>query len=187
VVKNKLHIILKSSVVILITTLLFSCTTDIKKVRDFLADKNLPIGIAENINLVYKDSGHITTKLKSSLLYDYTNRTEHPYSEFPEGMKITKITTHNDSTTVTGDYAISYSKTQISELKKNVVVINYAKKYTLKTAQLFWDQKQHYFVTEKPFTLVTPTDTIYGVGFESSENLENWHARNNTGSLSVAD
>ena len=79
------------SVVILMATLFFSCTNDIKEVRDFLADKNLPIGVAENINMVYKDSGNITTKMLSPLLYDFSNRKEHPYTEFPEGLHITKI------------------------------------------------------------------------------------------------
>ena len=184
--KNK-PFILQSSVIILMIALLFSCTNDIKKVRDLLADKNLPIGIAENIDMVYKDSGYITTKLRSPLLHDFSNRTKHPYSEFPKGINITKLTTNDDSTTVTGNYAISYTKTEIAELKGSVEVINYEKNYTLLTSQLFWDQKQHYFVTEKEFTLITLTDTIYGVGFESSENLENWHAKNNNGSLQVQD
>lgn len=177
--------IFKSSVVILVTTLLFSCTNDIKKVHDFLADKNLPIGISTNINSVYKDSGRITTKIRSPLFHDFSNRENHPYSEFPKGIHITKIEKNDDSTTVTGNYAISYTKTEIAEIRDNVIVTNYAKKYTLYTPQLFWDQKQHFFITEKEFTLITPSDTLYGIGFESSEDLTNWHAKDNSGSLYV--
>ncbi len=167
--------------------LLFSCTNDIKKVQDFLADKNLPIGVAENINLVYKDSGEITTKMRSSLVHDFSNRKAHPYSEFPEGIHITKITKTGDSTTVKGDYSISYTKTEVAEIRENVIVVNYEKKYSLYTSQLFWDQKEHYFLTEKKFTLITPTDTLYGVGFESSEDLFDWHIKNNSGSIQVND
>ncbi len=183
--RNKRHIIVKSNVIIIMVTLLFSCTNDIKKVRDFLSDQNLPIGVAEHIDVKYKDSGKITTKLISPLLHDFSNREEHPYSEFPKGIHITKIESGKDSTTVDGDYAISYTKTEISELKGHVVIVNYGKHYTLKTEQLFWDQKQHYFITEKAFSFVTPSDTIYGIGFESSENLENWHAKQNRGTLKL--
>lgn len=168
-------------------TLLFSCTNDIKKVQDFLADKNLPIGVAENINLVYKDSGEVTTKMISPLVHDFSNRKEHPYSEFPKGIHITKITSNGDSTTVEGDYSINYTKTQMAEIRGNVVVVNYEKKYTLYTSQLFWDQREHYFLTEKKFSLITPTDTLYGVGFESSEDLSNWLIKNNSGTLQVND
>ena len=183
--KKRTHIIINSSVVLLMTTLLFSCTNDIKKVRDFLADKNLPIGISKNIYTVYKDSGRITTKIISPLVHDFSNREKHPYSEFPKGLHITKIEKNGDSTTIVGNYAISYSKTGISEIRDEVIVINFAKKYTLFTSQLFWDQKQHIFVTEEKFTLITPTDTLYGTSFESSEDLTNWHAKNNSGSIRV--
>jgi len=169
------------------TTLLFSCTNDIKEVRDYLFDKNLPIGVSTSILTVYKDSGRVSTILKSPLVYDFSNREEHPYSEFPKGLFITKYGNNNDSTTVSGDYAISYSKTEIAEIKDNVIVINYAKNYKLYTEQLFWDQKLHYFISEKKFTLITATDTLYGTGFESSEDLNNWQAQNNSGSISVND
>jgi LPS export ABC transporter protein LptC len=185
VIKNNLYQIIKSSVVLLLATLFFSCTNDIKEVHDFLSDKNLPIGVSVNINTVYKDSGLISTKLKSPLFKDFSNRTEHPYSEFPEGINITKIERNGDSTNVTGKYAISYTKTEIAEIRDEVVVTNYANKYTLYTPQLFWDQKNHFFITEKKFTLITPSDTLKGVGFESTENLTNWHAKDISGSLHV--
>lgn len=179
--------ILKISVGILMSTLILSCKNDIKDVRDFLADENLPIGVAENINTVYKDSGQITTKLVSPILYDYSNREQHPYSEFPQGLHITKIDENKDSITVDGEYAISYSKTNIAEIRNNVIIINYANKYKLKTEQIYWDQNLHYFVTEKPFTLYTPSDTLRGEGFESKENLTQWQVKNNSGILQVKD
>jgi LPS export ABC transporter protein LptC len=175
------------SVAILIATLFFSCSNDIKDVRDFLADKNLPIGVAENIHLIYKDSGNITIKMKSPLLHDYSNRKEHPYSEFPEGIHITKIYKDGDSTTIKGNYAISYTTTEVSEIRDNVVIINHVNNYILKTSQVFWDQKYHYFVTEKAFTFITPTDTLQGEGFEANEGLSRWHVRNNFGVLQVPD
>lgn len=178
---------IKSSVALLVATLLLSCTNDIKEVRDYLADKNLPIGKAENINLVYKDSGAVTTKMRSPVLYDFSNRETHPYSEFPKGIHIAKVTKNGDSTTIQGNYSISYSKTEMAEIRGEVIVVNYERKYSLYTSQLFWDQKEHYFLTEKKFTLITPTDTLYGVGFESNEDLTNWHVKNNSGTLQVDD
>ncbi len=134
-----------------------------------------------------KDSGKITTKLISPLLYDYSNREKHPYSEFPKGIHITKIDKNKDSITVDGDYAISYTITEIAEIKNNVVITNHANQYTLKTEQIYWDQKLHYFVTEKPFVLITPSDTLYGEGFESKEDLRQWHIKNNSGVLTVSE
>jgi LPS export ABC transporter protein LptC len=166
--------------------MLFSCSNNTKEVRDFLASKNLPIGVAKNAFHVYKDSGRITSKLITPLLYDFSNRKQHPYNEFPEGIKIINFD-GKDSVTITGDYALSYSKTLISEIKGNVVVVNPKENSKLETEQLFWDQNTQYFFSEKPFTLTTLKDTIFGIGFESKEDLSKHLAKKTTGRLETTE
>jgi len=175
--------IIKSSATILIVALLFSCGNDIKEVQDFLADKNLPIAVAKNINLIHTDSGKVKNKLITPLLYDYRNREKHPYQEFPKGLKIITFNKKGDSTTLLADYAIVYSKTGISEAKGNVNIVNHKEKSKLFTQQLFWDQATHYIYTEKEFRLITKTDTINGKGFESNEDLSHVVMKNIDGAI----
>ena len=178
---------LKNIVSIVILSMFFSCSNNVQEVRDFLADKNLPIGEAYNIDLKYTDSGVVRFRLKAPLMLDFSNRTFQPYSEFPKGVKITSIDKNNDSTIVTGDYAISYKKTEVSEIKNNVVIYNVLQKHKLETNQIYWDQKTHYFFTDDKFTFFTQTDTIRGVGFEASEDLKNWWVKNQTGVLQIKE
>jgi LPS export ABC transporter protein LptC len=89
--------------------------------------------------------------------------------------------------TVEGDYAKSFKKTEVAEIKNNVIIYNYAEKNKLKTEQVFWDQKTHYFFTEKRFTLYTPTDTIHGTGFEASEDLKVWWVKNQSGVINLKE
>lgn len=178
----KIENITKNIASFILIAMFFSCTNSNKEVKDFLADKNLPIGVAKDVYHIYKDSGIITSKLQTRLLYDFSNRKEHPYSEFPKGIKITSINKNGkDSTTITGNYALSYRKTSISEIKGNVVIINHKDGTKLETNQLFWDKKQKYFFTEDGFRLTTKKDTINGFGFESKENLSKWIAKDITG------
>ncbi|CAA0229499.1 Probable lipoprotein precursor. Putative lipopolysaccharide assembly protein LptC [Tenacibaculum maritimum] len=167
-----------------LVAMFFSCTNDTKKVRDFLADRNLPIGIAKNTNHVYKDSGRVRYKLVTPLLYDFSNRKEHPYKEFLKGIKIVTIEKNEkDSTTITGNYALSFDKTRVAEIKGNVVILNHSKSTKLETNQLFWDQKEGYFFTEDGFRLTTEKDTINGFGFESKQDLSKWIAKDITGKI----
>lgn len=186
---NPLYKILsKNIVVIFLTAMFFSCTNDSQKVRDFLAEKNLPIGIAKNAVHLYKDSGYVTSKLETSLMYDFSNRKSHPYSEFPEGLVITSYENQGkDSVKIKGNYALSYKNTYISEIKGNVIVTNFSSKSILKTEQLFWDQKTNYFFSEKPFVLITSTDTINGVGFESKEDLTKTITKNTFGNITTKE
>ena len=124
--------------------MLFSCSNNTQEVRDFLASKNLPIGVAKNAFHVYKDSGRITSKLMTPLLHDFSNRKKHPYNEFPDGIKIVNFE-GNDSVTITGNYALTYSKTSVSEITGNVIVLNHTEQSRLETEQLFWDQNTEYF------------------------------------------
>ncbi len=178
------HIHFKSIAAVLTVAMLFSCKNNTNEVRDFLAEQNLPIGVAKDAYHVYKDSGKISSKLITPLLYDFSNRKEHPYNEFPEGVRIINFQNQGkDSVTILGDYAISYTITSVSEIKGNVVIINHTEQSRLETDQLFWDQNTGYFFSEKPFVLTTLTDTINGVGFESKDDLSKWVSKNITGEL----
>lgn len=168
--------------------MLFSCSNSTEEVRNFLEEKNLPIGKAKEAYHVYKDSGKITSKLITPLLLDFSNRKNHPYNEFPEGIKIINFNNFGkDSVTITGDYALSYAKTEVSEIKGNVVVVNHTDKSRLETDQLFWDQKTKYFVSEKPFAMYKENDTIMGVGFECKEDLSKHLAKKTTGRIETKE
>ena len=65
---------IKSIATVLITAMFFSCTNDVKEVRDFLADKNLPIGEAYKINHKHTDSGRVDIKMKAPVMLDFSNR-----------------------------------------------------------------------------------------------------------------
>lgn len=171
---------------LLLLFVLWSCENSSKEINDFLADKNLPISVAEHINMIHKDSGKVTSRMLAPLMWDFSNRELNPYNEFPKGIKIVQIKRiTRDSVTITGDYAISYTNTGISEIIGNVVVINHSNGAILESEQMYRDQKENYFFTETPFTLYTENDTINGVGFESNGNLSNWILNNTSGDLNL--
>ena len=176
--------IFKNIVTISLVAMFFSCTNNSNEVQEFLSAKNLPVGVAKDIAHVYRDSGRTTSKLFSPLLKDYSNRVDHPYNEFPEGLKL--ITFENegkDSTTILADYSIAYSKTLITELKGNVVIINHTDNTKLYSQQLFWDQNTDYFFSEKEFRLISSDNDIKGVGFESKKDLTKFLAKKISGEL----
>lgn len=172
---------------ILLVAMFFSCGNNLKEVEDFLAEKNLPIGVAKNVYLIHTDSGRIKTKLIAPIMNDFSNRKSHPYTEFPEGLKIVTYDKLNDSVILYADYSINYTKTNISEVKNNVNVINYSDSTKLITDQLFWDANEHYIYTEKKFTLITKKDTIHGTGFESNEDLSKVNMKSISGTIYVKE
>ena len=174
----RIHKIFKSIVTIGLVAMLFSCTNDVKAVKEFLSTKHLPIAVTNEFAHTYRDSGKTTSKLFSPLLKDFSNREVHPYSEFPKGLKLISFdTAKKDSTTTVADYAISFSKTLITELRGNVVITNHKDQTTLYTDQLFWDQNTDYFFSEKKFRLLSPDNDVSGIGFESKKDLSKFLAK----------
>jgi LPS export ABC transporter protein LptC len=169
----------------LIVAMFFSCGNDIKEVQDFLAEKNLPIGAAKNVYLVHTDSGKVKTILTAPLMHDFSNRESHPYTLFPEGVRIVSFDAKGDSVILTAGYSVTFTNTNISEVKNNVSIVNRAENTKLLTSQLFWDSNEHYIYTEKDFTLITQLDTIHGKGFESNEDLTKVNMKSIKGSVYV--
>lgn len=185
--KKDTNIIISNIAIIFMIAMFLSCNNTNKEIQDFLADQNLPIGIAKNINHVYTDSGKVKSKLSTALLNDFSNRNEHPYSEFPKGLKVISFDKNGDSITISSNYGISYSRTKVTEISDKVIIENHKQRIKLFTDQLFWDQNTHFFYTEKPFLLTTPTDSIRGIGFESNESLLNWNMRKTYGNIYIKD
>ncbi len=171
----------------LIVAMFFSCGNDIKEVQDFLAEKNLPIGAAKNVYLIHTDSGKVKTILTAPVMHDFSNREEHPYTLFPNGVRIVSFDSKGDSVILTAGYSITFTNTNISEVKDSVSVVNPAEKTKLLTNQLFWDSNEHYIYTEKKFTLITQFDTIHGQGFESNEDLSKVNMKSIKGSVYVKE
>lgn len=52
---------------------------------------------------------------------------------------------------------------------------------TLTTSVLFWNESKELIFTDQKIVFTTETDTLYGIGFESDANLENWTITQPTG------
>ena len=133
-----------------LTLFFLSCNNDFLEIKEINNINDLPVGIAENINLVYTDSARVKAILKSPLNKDFTNL-KFPYSEFPNGVKITFFDANKNETFVTSNYAVTYNKTNIVDLVGNVL-IELSDGSVLKTSQLFWDPEQELLFTEQNFT-----------------------------------
>lgn len=72
-------------VTVITVTMFFSCKDNFKEVQKIGVSENTPIGIAENINLKYTDSGKLKAILISPKMLDYQNR-DFPYASFPKGL-----------------------------------------------------------------------------------------------------
>ena len=166
-------------------TMFFSCKDNFKAVQNIGSSEHQPIGVAEDINLKYTDSGKVEAILKSPKMFDYSNR-EFGYNEFTEGVHLELFENDVKKGTVISNYAIVYNKTNIIDLQGDVKVVTDAKD-TLFAQQLYYDNSREWLFTNKPVTFRTGQDLIHGNGFDSNSEFTNAEVLEITGLITVED
>ena len=169
----------------LIFILLFSCEDNFQEIKKINSKSLLPVGITENLKLIYTDSAKVKAILYSSLNKDFTNKI-FPYSEFPNGIKISFFDKENNETIVTSDYAIIYNKTNIVDMRGNVIINNYDGS-ELKTDQLFWDPEQEWLFTEEKFTFKNIDYDIVATRLDANRSFTIFHTGELDGKVLVDD
>lgn len=160
--------------------LLCSCESNFKDVQRINSVAFSPSGETENLNLKYTDSGKVKAILVSPLMLDYSNL-EYGFNEFPKGIHLTLFDEKGKESHVVSDYAITYAKTDIIDLQGNVkITSNDGKK--LETDQLFYDQKNEWFYTEKNFKFTDDAGGfIQGPGIDFSKDFKIFNMQRNSG------
>jgi LPS export ABC transporter protein LptC len=165
--------------------LLSGCEGNFKEVQKSTFAEFTPSGEAENFNLKYTDSGRITSVLVSPKMLDYAT-VEYPFTEFPSGINVTFYDKNGKKTFVRSNYAVTYKLTDIIDLQGKVKISNETGQM-METEQLYFDQKNEWFFTEKRFKFTDPKGVSYGEGIDFSKDFKIVNSQKITGAIDQAE
>jgi LPS export ABC transporter protein LptC len=168
-------------VTVLAVTLFFGCESNFKEVQKSNFTDFVPSGEAEKINLKYTDSGRIKVILVSPKMLEYGN-VDFPFTDFPKGVDVTLYDKNGKRTFVRSDYATSYKLTNLIDLKGNVKITTQDGQI-LETEQLYFDQKNEWFYTEKNFKFTDPKGVSNGQGIDFSKDFKFINSQKITGEI----
>ncbi|RXR20573.1 LPS export ABC transporter periplasmic protein LptC [Flavobacterium amnicola] len=165
------QIVIKKVMLLITTTLFFiSCESNFKEVQKINITEINPVGEAQDFNLKYTDSGKIKAVLVSPKMLDFSTA-EFPFNEFPKGINLTIYDDNANKSFVTSNYAVSYGSTNIIELTGQVIITTHDGK-KLETEQLYYDQKNEWFFTQKPYRFTDRGSIINGIGIDFSKDFK---------------
>lgn len=153
-------------------TMFFSCKNNFKEVQQIGILQNQPLGVAEDMNLKYTDSGRLVANLISQKMLDFSNR-DFSYNEFPDGVTLNIYDEHNRKSVIIADYGIVYNNTDLIDLRGNVRITTEAKD-SIFAEQLFYDQKFDWVFSNKPVKYVSPTKIVTGNAFDSNRDFTSY-------------
>jgi LPS export ABC transporter protein LptC len=161
--------------------LIVGCEGNFRDVQKMGFAEFSPSGDADDIDLKYTDSGRITANLISPKMLDYAS-VEYPFTEFPKGMHLTLFDKNGKETYINAKYAVSHKATNIIDLQDNVKISNQNGEM-LETEQLYYDQKNEWFFTEKKFKFTSPKGVSYGEGIDFSKDFKKVNSQKISGEV----
>ena len=165
--------------------LLAGCESNFKEVQKINFSEFVPSGEADKINLKYTDSGRITAILVSPKMREFAS-VDFPFTEFPKGIDVTLYDVKGKRTFIKSDYATSYKLTNIIDLEGNVKITSQDGQI-LETEQLYFDQKNEWFFTEKSFKFTDPKGVSNGQGIDFSKDFKVVNSQRIAGELESSE
>ena len=163
--------------------MLFACVNDINEVNELTSKNILPLETAQNVEVIYSDSGQAKMQLNAPRLDRYSG--DKSYVEFFEGVKVVFFDSlmHVQSQ-LTANYAVHREAENIMEAKKDVVVIN-EKGEKLNTEHLIWNKATELIYTEEFVKITTAEEVIMGEGMEADQHFTKYKIKKIKGTISI--
>ncbi|MFY8188380.1 MAG: LPS export ABC transporter periplasmic protein LptC [Flavobacterium sp.] len=153
----------------LAVTLLFACESNFDQIQKINISEMMPTGDADSIHLKYSDSGVVKSILKAPKMLDF-GAVNYPFTEFPKGIHLTLLDEKNQASFVEAQYSITHKETGIIDLRNNVRLTS-PQGQVLETSQLYYDQKNEWFFTEKNFTFTDAKGITKGEGIDFNKDF----------------
>ena len=166
---------------ILFCIIIIGCQSNFRDVQKMGFAEFSPSGDADGLNLKYTDSGRITANLISPKMLDYAT-VEYPFTEFPKGIHLTLFDKNGKQTYIDAKYAVSQKVTNLIDLQNDVKISNQNGEL-LETEQLYYDQKNEWFFTEKKFKFTSPKGVSYGEGIDFSKDFKKVNSQKISGEI----
>lgn len=160
------------------------CENDTRVINAW-TEQHVMVEEADSIQTYMSQGSRMRAKLQSPKMLRYQSDTI--YVEFPKSLKVdfydsaARPESHLDARY--GKYFETLNKVF---LRDSVVVFNHQGD-TLRTPELWWDQAQQKFYTDKKVRIRKSGNLIFGVGMDARQDLSDIHIRQITGTLQVPD
>lgn len=175
----------------------WGCQDQYKRIGEEAGENIFPQGVATNFSLTYTETAPLETQdsgssrviaiLRSPLSEDYDNL-RFRYRTFPNGLEVEFFDEDNNKSTITADYGIIYSSTNLIDLRGNVVITTHDGK-KLEAPQLYWDRGLEWIFTQEAFRYTNPEDgtVMDGEGMDFNRDFSFFNAHKTYGLMTIKE
>lgn len=143
-----------------------------------------------DITYTYTDSARLKARLLAPYVVERTkwrDKIELPIQYFEKGFDLVFFDALGDTQSVVTANSGEFNRIDGEAVARGNVVVTSVKKEMLQTEELYWYQKEDKIRTDKPVTITTATEVLYGVGLESNTSFTEYTIFQLKGTVQLKD
>lgn len=153
--------------------LFFSCENDLETIKKITFDAKSPDETTKNLKMIYSDSGYAKVEIYAALAETY--RSKESITKIKDSLRVNFFSERGEVvSTLSARYGeINYSKGTIL-VRDSVRLFNFAKKQTLETEALFWNQKDSSIYSLSQVIIKSPKGIVLGDGIKTNQSFSKY-------------
>ncbi|WP_341903015.1 MULTISPECIES: LPS export ABC transporter periplasmic protein LptC [Fluviicola] len=161
-----------------------SCVNDLDTIKQITFKSTDPEQKTEELYVLQTEGGFPQFKLYAPLAEAYSKPEQ--VTKFKEGIKVEFFDDGgNQESVLTGLYGEINETKGTMRVLDSVQLYNPARKQTLYTEALYWDQKDSLIFTDKMVMIKSPTELIYGKGIRAKQDFSFYEFLEPQGRISI--
>jgi LPS export ABC transporter protein LptC len=153
--------------------LCLSCENDLDTIKKITFDAKSPDETTKNLKMIYSDSGYAKVEIYAALAETY--RTKESLTKIKDSLRVNFFSDRGEVvSTLSARYGeINFSRGTIL-VRDSVRLYNYAKKQTLETEALFWNQKDSSIYSLSQVIIKSPKGIVLGDGIRTNQSFSKY-------------
>ncbi|HSK12636.1 MAG TPA: LPS export ABC transporter periplasmic protein LptC [Phnomibacter sp.] len=168
----------------LATMVLWGCENDPAEIEAMTRDSK-EVEEAKGIKATFSQSGILKAILEAPLMYRVRGDTI--YTEFPETLLVTFYNELGQQESVVSAHYARYLEMYRKVYLRDSVVVYNVKGDTLYADDLWWDQDQEIFYTERPVRIRSITQQLDGTGITAKSDFSKYTIHNPKGPVAIPE
>ncbi len=162
--------IIFSALLLLTAFLVYSCDSKFEPPKISMGTDSAPTQESWNSEVTFSDSGNVKAVLKAGHISAFSTKS---YYLIDSGAKVDFYKLGKQVSTLTGNRGKVNDITKDIEIYDSVKVVN-NEGVIMTTEKLLWKDKTQKVSSDAFVRIITKTERIEGIGFESDQNLKNY-------------